>query len=246
MPRSPEIVAFLDEYLRTREVPDSYCPNGLQVEGEARVSRVGFCVDACMQTFEQLADCQLVVVHHGLFWPSVSRVVGPVREQLRFLLQRGMGLYCSHLPLDKHREVGNNARLLKLLDLEPEEEFGPVGWTGSFGTPVSRDAILDRLAPPLGNSVRLLPFGPETVGKIAVSSGSGSIGMVAEAVRLGAGMFLTGEAGHPIYHAARELGMNVLLGGHYATETWGVRALMPVLEERFGVETRFVDVPTGF
>lgn len=245
MARSRDIVAFLDEYLGTDEVPDRYCPNGLQVEGAEQVFSVGFCVDACMATFEQLEDCQLVVVHHGLFWPSVSRVVGPVRRQLEFLLTREVGLYCSHLPLDKHPEVGNNAQLLSHLDLSRQEEFGEVGWFGE-GPETSRDRFFEKARELLGEGARLLPFGSPRVGRVAVSSGGGSLGLLSEAVRRGADLMLTGEASHPIYHAAREAGINVLLGGHYATETWGVRALMPVLAERFGVKTRFVDVPTGF
>lgn len=246
MARSAEIVSFLDRLLATGEVTDPYCPNGLQVEGVEEVDRVGVCVDACTQTFEALEDCQLLVVHHGLFWPSLSRVVGPARRQLQFLLTRGIGLYCSHLPLDKHREVGNNAQLLGLLGLTPEQEFGAVGWTGTFPQPVSATEVVERLRPHLGDDLRLLPFGPEQFSTIAVSSGGGSLGMLAQARELGAGLILTGEASHPMYHAAREAATHVLLGGHYATETWGVRALQPVLEQQFGVRTRFVDVPTGF
>ncbi len=236
------IVDWLDELLATRLVPDKYCTNGLQVEGPGPVTKVGFCVDACQQTFELLKDCQLVIVHHGLFWPSISRVTGPAYQSLRFLIEHGMALYCSHLPLDYHRELGNNAQLLRLLGLAPEEPFPPVGWMASFEEPVRAADVVARL----GFPARLLEFGPQEVRRIAVSSGQASTGMVAEARALGVDLFLTGEASHPVYHAAREAGIHVILGGHYATETWGVRALMPVVERQFEVEVRFVDVPTGF
>lgn len=239
------IVDYLDELLATRLIADKYCPNGLQVEGRGPVDRVGFCVDACQQTFELLSDCQLVVVHHGLFWPSFDRVTGPLYRSLGFLLERGMALYCSHLPLDYHRELGNNAQLLKLLGLTPAEPFPPVGWTARLSEPATAQALAARLEVALG-PVRLLEFGPAKVERIAVSSGQASTGMIAEARRLQCDIFLTGEASHPVYHAAREAGLHVILGGHYATETWGVRALMPELERQFGVAVRFVDVPTGF
>jgi len=239
------IVDYLDELLATRLVPDKYCSNGLQVEGRGPVERVGFCVDACQQTFELLSDCQLVVVHHGLFWPSFSSVTGPLYRSLRYLLERGMALYCSHLPLDYHRELGNNAQLLKLLGLAPEEAFAPVGWTARLAEPTSAQALAAQLETALGR-VRLLEFGPDQVTRLAVSSGQASTGMIAQARQLGCDLLLTGEASHPTYHAAREAGLHVILGGHYATETWGVRALMPELERQFGVATRFVDVPTGF
>lgn len=239
------IVDYLDELLATRLVPDKYCPNGLQVEGRGPVEQVGFCVDACLQTFELLSDCQLVVVHHGLFWPSFDRVTGPLYRSLGYLIERGMALYCSHLPLDAHRELGNNAQLLKLLDLLPEEPFAPVGWTARLPEPTTAQALAARLEPALGG-LRLLDFGAPRVERIAVSSGQASPGMIAQARGMQCDLLLTGEASHPLYHAAREAGMNVILGGHYATETWGVQALRPVLERQFGVATRFVDVPTGF
>jgi dinuclear metal center YbgI/SA1388 family protein len=240
-----ELVAYLDDLLRIREFRD-HTSNGLQVEGVPQVERVGFAVDACLQSFEALSDCQMIVVHHGLFWPSIDRVTGPLQRRLGFLLQRGIGLYVSHLPLDRHPQLGNNAQLLKLLGLDPAEEFGEVGWLGEFPRPRPLAEVVRHLEEALGSGVRALGFGPEEVSRLAVCSGGAGLGYLAEAVRLGADAFLSGEASHPVYHAAREAGMNVLLGGHYATETWGVKALMPVLEEAFGVETRFADFPTGF
>lgn len=241
-----EIVSYLDDLLRHREVPDRYCPNGLQVEGASEISRVGFCVDACLETFQQLEDCQLIVVHHGLFWPSVGKITGALRERLAFLLSRNIALYASHLPLDKHPNLGNNAQLLKQLGLKVEEDFGEVGWLGEWETAVPREEVIHRLEGILAGPVRLLAFGPDRVHRIGVSSGGGSLDLLGAAQKRGADMVLTGETSHPMYHAALEAGINVALGGHYATETWGVKALMPLLEETFGVSTRFVDVPTGF
>ncbi len=240
------IVSYLEDLLRHREVSDRYCPSGLQVEGQPEVRRVGFCVDACMESFESLGDCQLVIVHHGLFWPSVSRITGTLRDRLAYLLTRGTSLYASHLPLDKHVNLGNNAQLLKGLGLKPLEEFGEVGWLGEFETPLARAALCERLESLLKGPVRLLDFGPEEVLRIGVSSGSGGLELLSQAALRRADLVLTGETSHPMYHAAREAGVNVALGGHYATETWGLRALMPMLEEAFEVETWFVDVPTGF
>lgn len=245
MARSADIVAFLDDYLDTAAVVDRYSSNGLQVEGADEVQRVGFCVDACLETFELLQDCQLLVVHHGLFWPSISSLTGPNRRSFGYLLERNIGLYCSHLPLDLHPEVGNNAQLIEKLGFSRTELFPPVGWFAD-GPETTAEALQAQVSQLLGVEARLLAFGPPRVSRLAVSSGGASLGMVYQALEAGAQLFLTGEASHPIYHAAKEAGLNVLLGGHYATETWGVKALMPVLQDRFGVDTRFVDVPTGF
>lgn len=245
MPTRDELVTFLDETLQVREVPDPYCPNGLQVEGREQVRKVGFAVDACIQTFEALADCDMIVTHHGLFWPSIKRVTGPMRRSLAFLLEREITLYPVHLPLDVHAEYGNNVQLMRQLGWNAEERFDQVGWlgTGPSKTPEELRTELEEL---LSSPVRLLAFGRDKVERLAVSSGGGSIGLLASAVQAGADLVITGEASHPIYHAAKEMRINLILAGHYQTETWGVKALQKLLGERFGVETRFVDFPTGF
>jgi dinuclear metal center YbgI/SA1388 family protein len=240
-----EVVRYLDDLLRKDEFKD-YTHNGLQVEGACEISRVGVAVDACMATFEELADCGLILVHHGLWWPSVERVTAADRRRLAFLLGRDINLYVSHLPLDRHPQLGNNAGLLRGLGLEPTREFGEVGWMGEFAAPVPREELLVMVQTLLEGPVRTLDFGSPEISSLAVCSGSGGVGDMLRARDLGADAYLTGEASHPIYHAAREAGMNVMLGGHYATETWGVRALCPLLQEAFGLETRFAAHPTGF
>jgi len=240
-----EVVRYLDDLMRKNEFKD-YTHNGLQVEGAREISKVGVAVDACMASFEDLADCGLILVHHGLWWPSIDHITAADRRRLAFLLGRDINLYVSHLPLDRHPQVGNNACLLRGLGLEPSREFGEVGWVGEFAEPISREELVLKAQVLLEGSVRTLDFGPPQISTLAVCSGSGGVGDMQRARELGADAYLTGEASHPIYHAAREAGMNVLLGGHYATETLGVRALCPLLEEAFGLETRFAAHPTGF
>jgi dinuclear metal center YbgI/SA1388 family protein len=245
MARRDDIVDLLDHVLEVEKVDDPYCPNGLQVEGVDLVQTVGFAVDACMQTFEALGDCHMIITHHGLFWPSIKSVKGPMRASLAFLLENNINLYPVHLPLDVHAEYGNNVQLIRALGWQPEERFDKVGWTAE-GHSTTRDEVVAKLESALGSKVRLLPFGEKQVNRLAVSSGGGSIGLLHSSNEAGADLLITGEASHPIYHAAKELGVNLVLAGHYATETWGVRSLMPLLEREFGVETKFVDFPTDF
>ena len=240
-----EIVTFLDNELAVYDVPDPYCPNGLQVEGASEVHTVGLAVDACLQTFEALSDCQLLITHHGLFWPSIKSVTGAVRRSLGYLIERNINLYSVHLPLDVHERYGNNVCLLRRLGWEPSERFDQVGWVGE-GKLCSPEQLARELEAVLGSTVRLLPFGGSQVRRLALSSGGGSIGLLHAARAAGADLVVTGEASHPIYHAAKELGMNLILAGHYQTEIWGVQALAPLLEEKLSVTTRFVDFPTGF
>lgn len=237
------IVEYLDDYLAHSKVSEKYSTNGLQIEASLEVEKIGFCVDACLETFELLKDCQLIIVHHGLFWPHLAKLTGSDAKAVAALFKNGTSLYASHLPLDCHPEVGNNAQLVKLLEVERSEAFPPVGWMAE--TDLSIEELHERVEQRVGHS-RLLAHGPKRVQRLAISSGGASVSMVDEAVRLGADTFLTGEASHPIYHASKAAGLNLILAGHYATETWGVRALMPILEEQFSVATRFVDVPTGF
>lgn len=242
-----KIVSFLDDFLENDSVVDKYSPNGLQVEGSERVEKVGFCVDAALQTFQQLEDCQMIIVHHGLFWPSFKRVDGVLKKQLSWLLSRDISLYASHLPLDVHRGVGNNIQLINKLNWELEEEqtVGPVGYLARCPEQSPKE-ILQEVEALTDEPARLLDFGLESVDKVAVSSGAAGPELLLEAKKRGAQMLLTGESSHPIYHAAQQEGMNVILAGHYATETWGVKALMPCLEEKFGLSTTFVDCRTGF
>lgn len=240
-----ELVGYLDKLLKVDEVPDPYCPNGLQVEGEALVHKVGLAVDACLQSFEALADCQLIITHHGLFWPAIKKITGPTRASIGFLIERNIGLYSVHLPLDVHDTYGNNVVLLEKLGWQPAERFDQVGWIGE-GRDVSSQELQEELSALLGSSVRLLAFGGERIKRLAVSSGGGSIGILSSAKAAGADLLITGEASHPIYHACKEMGMNLILAGHYQTETWGLRALAPLLEKQFDLSTSFVSFPTGF
>ena len=232
MANRDDVVHFLDQVLEVEKVDDPYCPNGLQVEGTEEIHKVGFAVDACMQSFNALNDCHMIITHHGLFWPSIKSVKGPMRTSLSFLLEKNINLYPVHLPLDVHAEYGNNVQLIRALGWNPEERFDKVGWTAE-GHTTTREEVVVKLESVLGSKVRLLPFGNAEVSRLAVSSGGGSIGLLHSSENAGADLLITGEASHPIYHAAKEMGVNLVLAGHYATETWGVRSLMPLLEREF-------------
>jgi len=244
------IVGFLDEYLRINEFPDK-SRNGLQVEGKGEVERIAFAVDACMETFERAlkGNADMLIVHHGIIWGGIEYVRGLVQRRLRFLLNDELNLYAAHIPLDAHPEVGNNAQLLKLLELDPREPFGEyngvyIGFTGEFEEPKPVSLIAQKLAEGLDTNVRSFEFGGEEVKSIAVMSGLGS-SSIYEAVEKGIDLFITGEFLHQDFHVAKEGGVNVIAAGHYATETLGVRALMEIVKGKFDVEVFFIDAPTG-
>ena len=246
-----ELIAYLDETLRVKEIEDS-SQNGLQVEGPEEITKVAFAVDGCQVTFEQAvaAGAQLLVVHHGLFWDKPSRLVGPLFQRVRTLIEGGCGLYAVHLPLDLHPEVGNNAELARLLDLKGICAFGEyhgseIGIGGVLDPPIPLDVLVKRLAQATGEPpVRVLAHGPEKASRVGCISG-GAASMMDQVTDAGFDTFVTGETSHAYFHNAAEYGLNVIFGGHYATETLGVKALARHLEEKFGLGTIFLDIPTG-
>ncbi len=228
--------------------------NGLQVgPATADIERVAVAVDAAVETVEQAtaANADLLLTHHGISWGGIERVTGTHYRRLAALFDAGMALYVSHLPLDGHQTLGNAAGLADLLDLTDRAPFGtiggqPVGQRGRLPEPVTVEALCDRLRQHLdtgGREIQTLAFGPDEVDEVAIVTGSGADFLDA-AVESGADLLLTGEGKQQVYHEAREHGVHVVLGGHYATETFGVRALADLLTD-WGLDTTVLDCPTG-
>ncbi len=249
--RRDDLVAHLDTYLRVAEIPDA-SPNGLQVQGAERISRIAFAVDASLLTIRAAnrARAGCLIVHHGLWWGRHEQIVGNMYKRIAALIKNGVSLYTAHLPLDCHAEVGNNVELARLLDLHVEEPFGEykgirVGLIASYARPRARDTFVAAVEAALGASADVLPFGPARVRRIAVVSGGGAP-FAEEAARAGCDTLLTGETSHSAFHAAREAGVNVVFAGHYASETVGLQALERHLKARFRVATTFLPAPTGY
>jgi dinuclear metal center YbgI/SA1388 family protein len=248
--RLNELVEYLDEYLRTAEVPDdARAKNGLQVEGRREIRKVGAAVDASERGIElaRAAECDVLIVHHGIFWDGLSPLTGRRYRKVSALIESGMALYASHIPLDLHPEVGNSAVLARALGIEPEGTFGEfdgveIGYHGRL--PILREALAARLDEVLGGRVLMIPGGPERLERVGVLTGAGG-DAINQAIDAGLDALVTGEGAHHTYFAAMEGGLNVYYGGHYATEVWGVKALAEHLAGRFDVEWEFFDVPTG-
>ncbi len=246
-----ELVAYLDDYLRVREIEDA-SQNGLQVEGDAEVRRVAFAVDACREAFEQAVAtrAQFLIVHHGLFWEGPIRLVGPLYQRVRTLILGGCNLYAAHLPLDAHPEVGNNAELARLLGLRETRPFGKyhgvlIGVAGVLDPPLPLPNLIGRLIQALNvPPIRVLAYDGPQACRVGVVSGDAA-SLLQQAAAEGLDTLITGETRHSAFHSAAEWGLNVLFAGHYATETVGLKALARHLEEKFGLETVFLDIPTG-
>jgi dinuclear metal center YbgI/SA1388 family protein len=245
-----QIVSYCDQQLGTKRLEDyERAANGLQVENRGSVTRIAAAVDASLATVRLAAEAgaDLLLVHHGLFWSPSHPWTGKRYELLRLLLEHNLAVYSSHLPLDAHRRLGNNAQLCDALGLKGLRPFyfdhnQFLGFQGSLK--LSRAELAKRLARATGTEPRLIPGGPAQCRRIGVVSGGAGEGL-AKAAAEGVDTFVTGEGPHWTYALAEELGINVLYGGHYATETFGVKALAAELSRRFRVPWTFLDHPTG-
>jgi dinuclear metal center YbgI/SA1388 family protein len=226
--------------------------NGLQVDNDgSEFSKIAFAVDARLETFKAAASAGagLLFVHHGLFWGLPLRVAGIHHRRLKFLLDHNIALYAVHLPLDQHPELGNNAGLAELLGMTDLEPFGlyhgrKIGYKGIFTVPMTIDEAVKRISfmgrPPLG----VYPFGKKENYSCAVISGGAAMEAV-QALEAGLDLYITGESSHGSYAYALEGRLNMIAGGHYSTEVWGVRRVMEHCAVQLNAETEFIDAPTG-
>ncbi len=247
-----EIVAHVNALLSTFEVPDySGALNGLQVENSGEVTRIAAAVDAHLPVVEKAiaAGADLLLVHHGIFWSGQQPLTGPLHRKLKLAFDHNLAILSQHLPLDAHSDFGNNALLARALGLDsnqgkpafPYKGF-PIGWR--FEVEMDRDTLARRLGDAVNGPVQLCPGGPQTVRRLGICSG-GAGGEIAAVAASGIDTFITGEGPHWSYTSAEELGVNLLYAGHYATETFGVKALAEHLAEEFAIDWVFIDHPTG-
>jgi dinuclear metal center YbgI/SA1388 family protein len=244
------IVRFCDKTLRTDEMQDyAGAANGLQVENRGTVTRLAAAVDASLATvlLASRLNADLLLVHHGLFWGPAHPWTKKRYELIRALVDQNLAVYSSHLPLDAHPRLGNNVRLCAALGLTRLRPFffSHGGFLGfQTRTRLSRTDLACRLQTATGAPPLVIPGGPRTCRRIGVVTG-GAGGDLKQAAAEGVDTFVTGEGPHWTFALAEELGVNVLYGGHYATETFGVKALAAELSRRFNIPWSFLDHPTG-
>lgn len=245
------ITVWLDETLGLKDFPDDSSANGLQFEGRANVRKIAIAVDACRYSIEKAAEigADMLFVHHGLIWGGLKSITGAMKEKIALLAKNDISLYACHLPLDAHAELGNNAEILKALGAEISEPFGAyhgkkIGFRGVLPSvmPVADFAALVKSVSG-GGDVSVVSFGGDVKNIAAVSGGGASC--FGDVERSDIDTFITGEPSHVAYLQAEEFRKNIVFAGHYATETFGVRAVGRRISEHFGIETVFVEHPTG-
>ncbi len=240
---------YLDNLLDIKEIKDSAnAMNGLQVQNTGDIKKVGLAVDLCMATIEKAiaAECNMMFVHHGMLWGGVKPIRGNFYDKISTMMCENLGLYSAHLPLDMHPILGNNRVLADQLELNELEPFGEyegqkIGFKGRLKL-LSAEELGAKLEDKLGSPVKVIGSGEvQTLG--VVSGGAADI--LSQAAVAGLDAYLTGEGSNHHYHEALENECVLILAGHYATETGGVKAVGKHLEEQFGIKTEFIDYPTG-
>jgi dinuclear metal center YbgI/SA1388 family protein len=244
------IVRYCDRSLQTEKFADwPGAVNGLQVENSGTVSKIAAAVDGTLATINKAIEVQadLLIVHHGLFWGATHPWTGKRYQLLKLLIKNNLAVYSSHLPLDAHPQLGNNAQLARALDLRQLKPFffekgQHIGLQSQ--TQISRLELEKRLSNVLRLDPKVIPGGPEICRSIGIVTG-GAGDEMKKAHEEGVDTFITGEGRHWTYALAEELGLNVFYGGHYATEIFGVKALAGLLSDKFNLPWEFIEHPTG-
>ena len=247
-----DLVNYLNDYLEPETIKD-VSVNGLQVPGDDVVNKIAVATDASLDSFEAAVEknCNFLFVHHGIFWNynRENRITPTQKKKLKFLFDNGLSLYASHLPLDLHPICGNNQKLFELIGFKNRESMGfyqgiPIGLMGDLEVPISFSDFCVDLENKLNDKVKSYQFSDKPVKKVAMITGQGQSG-IPEAETAGFDTFITGEMNHYMYYVAKELNLNIILAGHYRTETLGPIAIGEHLKSKFGLNYEFLEFPTG-
>jgi len=240
-----ELENIVNQQLNSSAFSD-YAPNGLQVEGRTEVNTLITGVTASQALVDEAVarNADAILVHHGYFWKSEPAVIkGMKRNRLRALLANDINLYGWHLPLDAHPTLGNNAQLAKLLDIEVKGEVQPLVFWGELTTPLSGEALAQRIEETLGRApLHCGDNAPAQIRRVAWCSGGGQ-GFIDSAAEFGVDAYITGEVSEQTIHSAREQGIHFFAAGHHATERGGIKALGEWLASEHGLDVTFIDIP---
>jgi len=251
MAKLNEIIEYLDKELQIASIPDySGALNGLQLKNDGEVTKVGSAVDASLPTIQKAieAGIDLLIVHHGMFWHGAQKLVGAQYEKIKLAMDANLAIYSAHIPLDVHPQYGNNAILAEEIGMDSPQSFHI--WKGiQLGLKQRLDTTFESLVDKVKAAVEAdIHFckgsANDAVGMVGVITGGAGSELQAMAEE-GINTFITGEGPHWSYPLAEELGVNIIYGGHYATETFGVKRMMEVLAEQFSLSKCFVFHPTG-
>lgn len=239
---------FLDDYLyfdKKQDLPkiDPYMTNGLMVRGKEEIRKVGFGVSASLELFRKAKEgsCDVVIVHHSFNFPPFNRHDEIFQNRFGYLIKNEISLFGYHFLLDAHPVVGNNVQILKTIGAKPLKSFihhgNPWGWIGELKIEEELDSVEKKLKPFLSGRSVIYPFGNKKIKRVVAVSGKGApIASSMQNLRdEQIDLYITGEVHEWNRELFREAKINFIAGGHYATETIGVKALMEKIKKQFPV-----------
>lgn len=242
-----DLASYLEDFLKTAQYND-YAPNGIQIEGKESIKRIATAVTASEEVISKAVAWQAdaLLVHHGYFWRGEDPVItGMKRERIAKILNHDMNLFAYHLPLDCHRELGNNACLAKLFSFQSIRTHKVANvpdllWSAELREPLSADKFAQLIATKLGRAPLHISGTDKMIHTLAWCSG-GAQDYIQDASHLGVDAYLSGEVSERTYYQAKELGIHYYSCGHHATERYGIQALGEFLANKFDLEYFFID-----
>lgn len=234
-----ELLDFLNSYLKIHDFKD-YGPNGLQVKGKNQISKIAFSTSASLEIIEKACENKVdaLIVHHGLFWDKDSRVLeGPILEKIKLLIKNEINLIAYHLPLDAHKEVGNNFPLLKQLGALNLEIFDTVGAKGHID--ISQDELVKKVSH-FFDVTPIIPMITEKKIKTVAAISGGAHSAIRLCKEQGIEAFITGTCDEWVWDFARENNILFIPVGHYRSETLGVKLLSEYLKKTMGFDVCYL------
>ena len=250
-----ELDNYFNAFLKKEDFPADPSLNGIQIQNSEpsvkQIKKVAFAVDACQATAEAAAreGADVLFVHHGLFWGGCQTITGSFYSRISSFIKNDLALIGYHIPLDANACVGNNYGMAFKLGMKNLEPFGfwrgmAIGVKGELPCEMSLEELAKKVLRPGKTPAGIFPLGKEKIKTVGIISG-GAGEDVDQAIELGLDAYITGEFAHEQYHLIKEMEMNVIAGGHYETETVGVNLVREKVEKELGLETVFIDLPTG-
>lgn len=250
-----ELDDFFNSFLKKEDYSADISLNGIQIENSdpcgKQIKKIAFAVDACLDTAEKAIQwgADVLFVHHGLFWGQCQTITGNFYKRLSTFIKNDLALCAYHIPLDVNNPYGNNWGMATRLGLKNCQSFGQwrgmtLGVYGELEKELSIKELAEKALRKGAEPKAIIPLGKDKIKTVGIISGGASED-VSAAAELNLDCYITGEYCHEDYHFAKEMGINVIAGGHYETETVGVSLIKEKVEKELGLETVFIESPTN-
>lgn len=243
-----QLLAKLDQLLASASFID-YCPNGLQVEGTATITKIITGVSLSQELIDIAIkeSAQAIIVHHGLLWNKQAlNITGIHKQRLAKLLKHEINLFAYHLPLDNHSTLGNNIQLAQRLSITVTGHSNDQNllWHGKLTKPMQLKRFLAVINQQLGHNVNYSATSSmltKVINNVAWCTG-GAANFFQAAIKAGADVYITGDNSEPAMALAHESGVAYIAAGHYVTERYGIIALTKYLSQKLKLKAQYVEL----